>query len=572
MVGKKLREYKIISKIGAGGMGTVYLAGHSILGKFAIKALAPQLLKNHQFRNRFISEAKAQFALKHDNIVQLHTFMEIRNYLFLVMEYVDGEPLDVLIEKKKIIPEKEALHIFKNILSGLNYAHSKGIIHRDIKPSNILLTNSGTAKIMDFGIALMASGERLTKTGTTMGTSCYMSPEQIAKPKGIDHRSDVYSIGIILFEMLSGQVPFDGDTDYDIYQQHINVPPPDISSISNKISPILAGIIDTILKKNPDDRFNGCGEILHYIEAYENGDDASIIDTQKKETKNEEIDLSNDQLDSPTDETCHKQRTDKSKDRDKQQSNLSLQNNRESGPVSFFGTLKFLLFVGALLLCQNRRFQYHHRKVQALLKDLDEILFYIFLVSYTYILLITAFSDKGILPSSIVSLIMFSLYLFSKTYNNKEDFSGTTIVLSFEWITISTFTLIVSILPLEWYSILIVTCLYFMSLLIYIKCKNRIRDNALILFWIVMSINSMIFFNILFGYFNIYWFNLDDNSSGFFFACLCSLISGTILGIYNKQHLTLLSFGFLLYISGMFAYFIIFIIFLAKIFKIFIYI
>jgi len=268
MTGREIREYKILQKIGEGGMGSVYLAEHSMLGKVAIKALAPQLCSNQHFRDRFIKEAKAQFALMHENIVQLHTVMEEGNDLFLVMEYIDGYSLDTFIENEKEVDLDKALSIFTDILNGLNYAHSQGVIHRDVKPSNILLTKEGKAKVMDFGIALMSDGKRLTKTGTTLGTAWYMSPEQISRPKNIDHRSDVYSAGIILYEMLSGTVPFDGDTDFNIYHKHINEIPEDLVSKNSNISITLSNIINQALEKNPDDRFNGCGDFLNYINAY----------------------------------------------------------------------------------------------------------------------------------------------------------------------------------------------------------------------------------------------------------------------------------------------------------------
>jgi len=269
VIGKKIREYTIIEQIGEGGMGSVYLAEHSMLGKVAIKALAPQLCLNQHFRDRFIKEAKAQFALKHENIVQLHTVMEEGNDLFLVMEYIDGCSLDVFIENEKELDCDKALTIFKDILNGLNYAHSQGVIHRDVKPSNILITNEGKAKVMDFGIALMSDGKRLTKTGTTLGTAWYMSPEQISNPKNIDHRSDLYSAGIILYELLSGTVPFDGETDFNIYHKHIHEIPEDLTSKDCNISLTLSNILNKALEKNPDDRFNGCGEFLNYIIAYQ---------------------------------------------------------------------------------------------------------------------------------------------------------------------------------------------------------------------------------------------------------------------------------------------------------------
>ena len=226
MIGKNIFGYKILSKIGEGGMGTVYLAEHFLLGKFAIKALAPDLAKNRQFQERFSREAKAQFALQHENIVRLYTFFKEADELFIVMEYVGGNSLDACIEQNGPLPEDRALSIFKDALAGLNCAHSKGVVHRDVKPSNILLTRDGTAKIVDFGIALMAGVRRILPAGLTLGTPHYTSPEQIKRPKTIDHRSDVYSMGVVLYEMLTGKVPFDGESDFEVYQKHVGTLPP----------------------------------------------------------------------------------------------------------------------------------------------------------------------------------------------------------------------------------------------------------------------------------------------------------------------------------------------------------
>lgn len=268
MIGTFIHQYRIVSKIGEGGMGTVWLADHPSRGLFAIKALAPELSGNREYRERFYDEARILFSLQHSNIVQPYSLLEQDDQLFLVMEYVDGTDLHTLIKQEGPLDEKKALKLFKDALIGLNFAHSRGIIHRDIKPSNILVSKDYQAKIMDFGIAIAPDGKRLTRTGFVLGTAHYMSPEQITHPRQIDHRSDVYSMGIVLYEMLTGQVPFDGDCDYKIYKKHVEEKPPDISAIVN-ISPTLRNIILKALEKNPDDRFAGCGEFLQYIQAHE---------------------------------------------------------------------------------------------------------------------------------------------------------------------------------------------------------------------------------------------------------------------------------------------------------------
>ncbi|MGB5894706.1 MAG: protein kinase [Ignavibacteriaceae bacterium] len=212
----KIRDYKIIKKIGEGGMGTVYLAEDVMLEReVAIKVLNPLLTKDSHFTERFRHEAKVQASLIHSNIVTLYNyFFEEDNYC-MVMEFVDGVTLKQLITNTGPLPEQKTVWVLNQILEAVGFAHKKGIIHRDIKPSNILLTGDNTVKILDFGIAKILQDKGLTKTGTKMGTIYYMSPEQIKAVKDIDNRTDIYSIGVTLYEMLSGRIPFNVDTDSD---------------------------------------------------------------------------------------------------------------------------------------------------------------------------------------------------------------------------------------------------------------------------------------------------------------------------------------------------------------------
>jgi ribosomal protein L37E len=271
MVGRTIgKNLRIVSELGQGGMGVVFLAEHVTLGKpFAVKCLGPELTGNPQFRDRFYREAQAQARLEHPNIVRVTDFFEEGSKFYLVMEYVDGQDLDEMIKRKGRIPEKLALSIFKGILEGLNFAHGKGVIHRDLKPSNIIVDENGTAKIMDFGIAILSEELRLTGLAATMGTAWYMSPEQINRPEAIDHRTDVYSLGIILYEMLTGMVPYVGKTDYAIKQQHLGSRIPDPREKNPEIPDRLSGMIRKALQKLPQDRFDGCWEFLETIEVYE---------------------------------------------------------------------------------------------------------------------------------------------------------------------------------------------------------------------------------------------------------------------------------------------------------------
>ncbi len=206
----------LVKKIGEGGMGTVYLASDTMLERnVAIKVLNPLLTKDSQFTDRFRHEAKVQASLIHPNIVTLYNYFREGDNYCMVMEYVDGITLKHLITNTGPLPEQKVVWLLNQILEAVGFAHKKGIIHRDIKPSNILLTGDNTVKILDFGIAKILQDKGLTKTGTKMGTIYYMSPEQAKAVKDIDHRTDIYSIGVTLYEMLSGRIPFNVDTDSD---------------------------------------------------------------------------------------------------------------------------------------------------------------------------------------------------------------------------------------------------------------------------------------------------------------------------------------------------------------------
>jgi len=213
---ENIRDYKIIKKLGEGGMGTVYLAEDTMLErKVALKTLNPILTKDSHFTDRFRHEAKVQASLIHPNIVTLYNYFREGDNYCMVMENVEGVTLKHLISSTGPMPEQRVVWILNQMLEAVGFAHKKGIIHRDIKPSNVLITKDDNVKILDFGIAKILQDKGLTKTGTKMGTVYYMSPEQIKAVKDIDHRTDIYSLGITFYEMLSGRVPFNVDTDSD---------------------------------------------------------------------------------------------------------------------------------------------------------------------------------------------------------------------------------------------------------------------------------------------------------------------------------------------------------------------
>jgi hypothetical protein len=217
---ERFRDYEVIRKLGRGGMGTVYLGRHVHLGSYAaLKVLLEHYADDESVKSRFINEARILNDLRHPNIVEQKEFFQEGDHLVMVMEYVEGRSLDQMIgEEYGPIPHEKALPLFLQILEGIAYAHSRGVIHRDIKPSNVLVSKDGQAKITDLGIAKIAGQKGLTRTGTQMGTLYYESPEQIRGAKDVDHRADIYSLGMTLYEMLAGRLPFDADGDTSEFQ------------------------------------------------------------------------------------------------------------------------------------------------------------------------------------------------------------------------------------------------------------------------------------------------------------------------------------------------------------------
>ena len=263
LTGTEILGYKITGLIGEGGMAGVWRAEHPVLGKVvAIKVLDPLLARDERLVQRFLEEARIQVKLQHGGIVRVENFSQER--LAILMEYIDGLPLDQVIERRGVLPPEEALLIFKQVLATVNYAHKMKVIHRDVKPSNIMVQANGTVKMTDFGIARVLGSSRLTQTGTSMGTAHYMSPEQVLGRKDIDHRTDIYSLGVTFYEVLTGVTPFEGDgdpssdSDFLIKQAHVNEPPPDPRKYRSDIPDAMACALLRAMAKDPDDRFPTC--------------------------------------------------------------------------------------------------------------------------------------------------------------------------------------------------------------------------------------------------------------------------------------------------------------------------
>lgn len=260
--------YRIHSLLGQGGMGIVYLGVHDHLGReVAIKALAPELTQHPQFRERFFAEARVQAKLQHTNIVAIYDLIEDAGTYFIVMEHVPGPTLEALLKDgaTKDWEIDHALSLFRQILAGLDYAHSKGVIHRDVKSSNVLIADGDQVKLTDFGIALLVGDKRLTASQSVIGTPTYMSPEQILRPRAVDHRSDVYSAAIVLYEMLAGQPPFEAETEYEIKKLQIEAPVPDVRTANSRVPAAVSEAITIALRKDPDERFPSAGAFLRAL-------------------------------------------------------------------------------------------------------------------------------------------------------------------------------------------------------------------------------------------------------------------------------------------------------------------
>jgi WD40 repeat protein len=265
MMPEQISSYRLEGEIARGGMGIVYRGVHTVFEEVvAIKAIFPELMLSQDLRDRFLNEARIQRRLQHANIVQIREFLVERDRFYIVMELIQGETLaQRLCRCGGPMTASEAIGICRQALEGLGFAHAQGVIHRDIKPSNIMLTREGVAKLTDFGIARGIDTAKRTRTGIALGTAAYMSPEQIQGAK-LDHRTDIYSMGITLYEMLTGRVPFgrpkDSDSDFPILTAHTTQPPPPPRQFAPGIPLHLEATVLKALAKKPEDRFQTCGD------------------------------------------------------------------------------------------------------------------------------------------------------------------------------------------------------------------------------------------------------------------------------------------------------------------------
>ena len=265
MIDQTISHYKILEKLGEGGMGVVYKAQDLTLNRFvALKFLPDGSAASGSDAPRFLQEARAAAALNHPNICTIYGIEDVDGKQFIVMEYVDGQTLH---DKRGSLSLKQAIEIGIQIAEGLAAAHEKGIIHRDIKPENIMIRKDGIAQIMDFGLAKLRGVTRLTKEGSTLGTAGYMSPEQVQGHEA-DHRSDIFSLGVLLFEMITGQLPFKGLHETAVAYEIVNVDSPPPSAINPAIPPDLDAVVLDCLEKDPGERTQSASQVALELKRY----------------------------------------------------------------------------------------------------------------------------------------------------------------------------------------------------------------------------------------------------------------------------------------------------------------
>jgi serine/threonine-protein kinase len=274
-------RYEIHQRLARGGMAQVYLARDRALDRpVAVKELVPEFATDPSFVERFRREAQAAANLAHPNIVGVYDWGTQDGTYFIVMEYVDGPSLSQVIRRDGPLHPRRAAEIAGEVAAALGFAHSRGVVHRDVKPGNVLLTASGQSKVTDFGIAraLSSPEEDLTQAGSVMGTATYFSPEQ-AQGLPVDPRSDLYSLGVVLYEMVTGRPPFSGETPLAIAYKHVQDTPPPPSSVVPDLPPALEAVIMRLLQKRPDDRYASAEELRADLQRFLAGEDTAALRT-----------------------------------------------------------------------------------------------------------------------------------------------------------------------------------------------------------------------------------------------------------------------------------------------------
>ena len=282
MIDKTISHYKVLEKLGGGGMGIVYKAQDTKLDRFvALKFLPPNIGADDEEKKRFILEARAASSLEHNNICTVYEIGETQDgQIFIALAYYDGETLKKKIQKGPL-KVTEALDITIQIAEGLAKAHGQGVVHRDIKPPNIMITNNNVVKVLDFGLAKLSGQSRITTAGTTLGTIAYMSPEQAAGDK-VDHRTDIWSLGVVLYEMLTGEVPFKAEHERAIIYMIMNeetLPP---SSLDRKIPHQIDSLFAKLLQKDQNKRHQNVEELIKELKTIKDEIETSTIAAKVK--------------------------------------------------------------------------------------------------------------------------------------------------------------------------------------------------------------------------------------------------------------------------------------------------
>ena len=280
LVGKTLAHYRVLEYIGGGGMGVVYKAEDLRLARtVALKFLPPELTRDPDAKARFLQEARSASVLDHPNICTIHEVGETDDgRLYLAMPSYDGETLRRRIERAPI-PIDEAIDIAEQIARGLAKAHRGGIVHRDVKPANIMVTADGVVKILDFGLAKLVGAAAITRTGSSVGTPAYMSPEQ-ARGEDVDHRTDLWSFGVVLYEMVAGRRPFRGEHDQAVLYGILNEAPKPLSELRSEAPPELERIVEGLLAKDPEERYPTADGPLGDLRALRNQTMTTTVRTQ----------------------------------------------------------------------------------------------------------------------------------------------------------------------------------------------------------------------------------------------------------------------------------------------------
>ncbi len=277
-----LGQYEVVDVLGQGGMSVVYKGRHKLTEQeVALKILPPELAAHSQVKSRFLDEAKALATLDHANIVHLYNFGQENGCFVLAMQLVQGQTWERKILEAKQLDWQVSVRIAIDVLRALEYAHGRGVVHRDMKPSNVLVrADDGAATVMDFGIAKMTTSTKLTATGQTMGTVRYMSPEQV-RGQDVDARTDIYSLGATLFESLTGDTPFDGNTHFEIMTKHLSEAPPRPSARGVELPAMVEEAVMRSLAKRAEDRWDTARDMRKSLEAALRDADLGLIETQR---------------------------------------------------------------------------------------------------------------------------------------------------------------------------------------------------------------------------------------------------------------------------------------------------